>query len=323
MATSKCEKGSKTQYAGVESLGLLRRMALYSWFVLPMLASSASWGQRPQQSAVLNKYGRVELQALDSATGYMVSSATIKWDTVRESAPSALSHSGISSSNGQFSQELSPSEYAFEISAPGYQPMRTHFDITLGSVIRANINLDPVDLPTELRDNVIASELRDGYELLHGYIVDRETHLPLAGVKLRLQESDVSGVSDSRGYFQLYAGATSTENASKPEDFPAPDTLTATLSGYKTYILTGIRHVSGSQTVLRIALASGTGVTNERIDQRPLLPAAAVYCPDGQTGQPTMNWPCMLDPIATGSTGSGHGRGMSQWGSQFWARGLS
>ncbi len=48
-----------------------------------------------------------------------------------------------------------------------------------------------------------------------------------------------------------------------------------------------------------------------------------LYCPDGQTGQPAANWPCMADPIATGSTGSGHGRGMSQWGSQYWARGKS
>jgi TolB protein len=48
-----------------------------------------------------------------------------------------------------------------------------------------------------------------------------------------------------------------------------------------------------------------------------------LYCPDGQTGQPAKNWPCMLDPAATGSTGSGHGRGMSAWGSQYWARGQS
>jgi hypothetical protein len=189
----------------------------------------------------------------------MVDPTTIKWDAVGESIPSALSYSGISSSNGRFGQELSQSEYAFEISAPGYRPMRTHFGITMGSVVRANINLDPVNLPTELRDDVVASELRDGYELVHGYIVDGETHLPMAGVKLRRQESDATSVSDSRGYFQLYAGAISTENASRPEDFPEADTLTATASGYKTYTLTGLLHMSGSHTVLRIAMAPGLG----------------------------------------------------------------
>ena len=53
-------------------------------------------------------------------------------------------------------------------------------------------------------------------------------------------------------------------------------------------------------------------------------------CANGQTGNPNYlhaggagPWPCMLDPIAAGSTGSGHGRGMSQWGTQYWARGTS
>lgn len=45
-------------------------------------------------------------------------------------------------------------------------------------------------------------------------------------------------------------------------------------------------------------------------------------CPDGQTGDGA-NWPCMNDPAATGSTFLGHGRGMSQYGSWYWARGKS
>jgi len=246
------------------------------WLVLTVVASSASWGQQAKKSPVPNKNGRVEFQVLDSATGYVVDSATIKWDVVGGLLLSALSHSGISASTGQFVQELSPSEYAFEISAPGYGPLRTHFGIAAGSVVHANINLDPVDLPTELRNDVVASELRDGYELVHGYVADGETHLPLAGVKLRLQESDATSVTDSRGYFQIYAGAISTDNASKPEDFPAADTLTAAASGYKTYTLTGVLHVPGSHTVLRISMARGTGATNEHIEHRPLLPANAV-----------------------------------------------
>jgi hypothetical protein len=193
----------------------------YSWLVLSIVTSSASLGQQPKQSALLNNSGNINFQVLDSATGYVVPSARIKWDAVvGQSVPSALSHSGISSSNGQFAQELSPSEYAFEISAQGYRPLRTHFGITMGSVVRANINIDPVNLPTELRDDVVASELRDGYELVHGYVVDGEAHLPMAGVKLQLQESGAASVSDSRGYFEIYAGAISTETHQSPTNFP-------------------------------------------------------------------------------------------------------
>jgi WD40-like Beta Propeller Repeat len=48
-------------------------------------------------------------------------------------------------------------------------------------------------------------------------------------------------------------------------------------------------------------------------------------CPDGYTGEPQSNWPCLADPISAGASGIGnqHGRGMSQWGSQRWAIGKS
>jgi hypothetical protein len=59
----------------------------YLWLVLAIAASSASFGEEPKKSTVPNKNGRVEFQVLDSATGYMVDSATIKWEPIGESAP--------------------------------------------------------------------------------------------------------------------------------------------------------------------------------------------------------------------------------------------
>ena len=45
-------------------------------------------------------------------------------------------------------------------------------------------------------------------------------------------------------------------------------------------------------------------------------------CMDGYSGNGA-GWPCMQDPIAAGTTHAGHGRGMSQQGSWWWARGQS
>ncbi len=42
-------------------------------------------------------------------------------------------------------------------------------------------------------------------------------------------------------------------------------------------------------------------------------------CPDGSTGRPEHNWPCLADPVDVGTTYFGHGRGMCQWGSQRWS----
>jgi hypothetical protein len=43
------------------------------------------------------------------------------------------------------------------------------------------------------------------------------------------------------------------------------------------------------------------------------------FCPDGQTGRPANNWPCLADGVDAGTTFNGHGRGMCQWGTQRWA----
>ncbi|MEO7659385.1 MAG: carboxypeptidase regulatory-like domain-containing protein [Pyrinomonadaceae bacterium] len=41
-------------------------------------------------------------------------------------------------------------------------------------------------------------------------------------------------------------------------------------------------------------------------------------CTDGFTGNNVL-WPCLSDPVDTGQTFFGHGRGMCQWGSQRWS----
>ncbi|HKZ32060.1 MAG TPA: SpoIID/LytB domain-containing protein [Vicinamibacteria bacterium] len=44
-------------------------------------------------------------------------------------------------------------------------------------------------------------------------------------------------------------------------------------------------------------------------------------CPDGFTGRPEHDWPCLADPVDAGTSFRGHGRGMCQWGTQRWATG--
>ncbi|WP_223788302.1 SpoIID/LytB domain-containing protein [Marinicella meishanensis] len=42
-------------------------------------------------------------------------------------------------------------------------------------------------------------------------------------------------------------------------------------------------------------------------------------CGDGAVGSPATGWTCLADPLSTGLGCFGHGRGMSQWGTQFQA----
>jgi hypothetical protein len=42
-------------------------------------------------------------------------------------------------------------------------------------------------------------------------------------------------------------------------------------------------------------------------------------CGNGYVGSPAAGWPCLADSVATNHGCFGHGRGMSQWGTQRWA----
>lgn len=42
-------------------------------------------------------------------------------------------------------------------------------------------------------------------------------------------------------------------------------------------------------------------------------------CGDGYAGSPSTGWPCLPDSVGAGHGCFGHGRGMSQWGTQRWA----
>jgi hypothetical protein len=46
---------------------------------------------------------------------------------------------------------------------------------------------------------------------------------------------------------------------------------------------------------------------------------ADLSCGDGFAGSPAANWPCLADPVGAGQSCFGHGRGMSQWGTQRWS----
>lgn len=42
-------------------------------------------------------------------------------------------------------------------------------------------------------------------------------------------------------------------------------------------------------------------------------------CGNGYAGSPSTNWPCLADPVGIDRDCFGHGRGMSQWGTQRWS----
>jgi len=217
----------------------------------------------------------IDFQILDGATGLSVPSAKIKWGQIGQSSISPLSQSSLSSSEGKVPLQLSPGEYAFEISAPAYKSARTYNSVVLGLAFRANIVLDPMVQPEELRESTVAGKLRKGMELDHGFVADAVTHRPIAHVDVKLQLSGAAATTNSRGYFELMAPAQDTSRLRDAKEFPPADTLTASAPGYKTYIVSGLWHDPQSWRVINIELSPGTGVTNEDITPGALSPRSS------------------------------------------------
>src|SRR6516165_5196393 len=73
---------------------LCLRIRAHSYLVLFLMIPAVFWGQQAKESVALSD-GSINFQVLDSATGYAVSSATIRRGVAGQSAVSALSHSGF------------------------------------------------------------------------------------------------------------------------------------------------------------------------------------------------------------------------------------
>ena len=83
-----------------------------------------------------------------------------------------------------------------------------------------------------------------------------------------------------------------------------------------------------STTKSRTAVSDTTGIVLSSDGQTAYFAEHAQNtnnfgCGQGFTGEKTTNWPCMADPMSFDTQGAGHGRGMSQYGSLYWATGYT
>lgn len=133
--------------------------------------------------------------------------------------------------NGHVKQPVPPGEYHFEITAPGYQTMRTHTGVADGQTVDTTMMLDPVHHPQE--EDSVASRLKPGYTLLHGYAIDTDGQ-PVSGVRVYSETSGVETVTDQRGAYFL--SVPTPEEIAPALDLPGMDTIIAEKQGYKTDI---------------------------------------------------------------------------------------
>lgn len=103
--------------------------------------------------------------------------------------------------NGRASRQLQEGDYLLEFSALGYSPLKTRFIVSAGKTVKAGALLTPTTPPPEENRELLNSELRSGYTLLHGYVIDHATGDPIVGVTVSL--GGVQTQTDSQGHYSL------------------------------------------------------------------------------------------------------------------------
>jgi hypothetical protein len=166
--------------------------------------------------------GYLDVKVRDGATGYAVP-ALVKGD-----GPELFST--LADKAGHLRQAMAPGVYRLEVSAPDYKDAKSHTTIEGGKTVWMTFMLDPMNPPEEER--LLESRLREGFTLIHGYAVDKETGQPVRDVRVRLEHAGAQTVTDHRGYYWL---SVPTPPETEP-DKPGTDTLIAEKPGWKTIV---------------------------------------------------------------------------------------
>jgi hypothetical protein len=104
---------------------------------------------------------------------------------------------------GRASLALIPGEYRIEASEPSHKTLRTHCNIGQGANLPFTIFLEPERLPAEELPEGLNANVRAGFTLLHGYVVEGESGQPIVGVNVRMDHANVETRTDSLGHYLL------------------------------------------------------------------------------------------------------------------------
>jgi hypothetical protein len=194
--------------------------------------------------------GIIEFRVRDSTTGYAVrATVTVEGTKAGQLGPLSLRTNEL----GRFRRELPVGPYLVEVSAPGYESLKTQFEIGAVAPLPMTIVLPRQSLPEDLQPEVLDARLSPGHSLVQGYAVNAETGKPLPGVRIRLEKAQMQAVTNDRGYFWVSV-------PTPPLDalgLPGEDTLIAGLPGYKGYILQQFPGCRGRQRGVRVGSRAG------------------------------------------------------------------
>ncbi|RPI17487.1 MAG: T9SS C-terminal target domain-containing protein [Ignavibacteriae bacterium] len=148
-------------------------------------------------------------------------------------------------------------EYSLSIIKKGYSSCETYFILDKND-ISYDIFLDPVDKDPLLSSNRIKQIVNDKSTLLLGYVVDKVTGNPLNSVVIKDVKTNLSAVTNSKGYFELFLPSACDIKCKADIRFEKP--------GYTTEEYNDFEITPGTDFIFTVRLRNGSTIHNNKKD---------------------------------------------------------
>ena len=210
---------------------------------------------------------RQQINLIDSMTGYAVSpdNMVIK-DTTRGLIiyQEGGEQGKKESTKGTIPVSLTYGSYDYVFEAAGYHSMAANFTVNNKSPRIINVYLDPLETPTELNPEFIASLHRPDATVIIGFVVDDNTGMPIADVQIGENGGNSCPKTNDSGFFIL--------NIPFPphgEGIPVAE-ISFQKEGYRTELRKYVELMPDTDWIYRVHLKRGKGkkVIDERAYRR-------------------------------------------------------
>jgi hypothetical protein len=155
------------------------------------------------------------------------------------------------------STSLNKGEYSLSVVKNGYSSCETYFTLDKTD-ISYNIFLDPVNKDPLLNSNRIKQIVNDNSTLLLGYVVDKETGIPLNSVIIKDSKTNLSTITNDRGYFEFFLPSNCDVNCKANICFEIP--------GYVIEEYNDFEIMPGTDFIFTVRMKKGNAKHNNKKD---------------------------------------------------------
>lgn len=208
------------------------------------------------QGVVNENANELNLRFFDELTGYAVVPEYVEIKQREDGKSHRSISSGQISKNGSILKRVANGVYDITVSAVGYLPMKTFFDLK-DQKMNIHFNLVPINPPKELSDLYIQSLHKPDIMVIVGCIVDDLTGNPLTGVEVYTADKIGITYSNENGFFQLNIPLSEEE-----QQVELRGTIYFKLNNYITEVRQKFDMWSNGDAIFKIRMTAGSGLNS-------------------------------------------------------------